>query len=271
MSQFVVPGVILLTALLFAPGAGAQSRDDLATAARAFDESALRYSDDNAKARSVRKWTEPIRLAFDNPGAAPNLVELTRQAVKTIAAEADISIVDLAAKDATGTMVVYFDENGLYGRSGDCIAQNWLRNDWAIRRGELRINPTRMRGIDRCVTHESMHAFGFNSHPHAALSVLSYVYKAQRTLTDLDRNLIHTLYDPRMSLGLKPASQLACRILGERLGSSADDVTTVCTDRKGPVPSYYPSAFRITSGESVMTQCTPMPTRARATSPSLIV
>ena len=231
---------MVLLALFLPAATQAGPRDDLVTAARAFDDSALRYGDDNAKARPVRKWTEPIRLAFDNPGAAPNLVELTRQAVKTIAAEADISIVDLAAKDATGTMVVYFDENGLFGRAGDCIAQNWMRNDWAIRRGELRINPTRMRDIDRCVTHESMHAFGFNSHPHAALSILSYVYKAQRTLTDLDRNLIHTLYDPRMTLGLKPApaSQLACRILGERLGSSADDVTTVCTDRKGPVPSY---------------------------------
>jgi gas vesicle protein len=54
MSQFVVPGVILLTALLFAPGAGAQSRDDLATAARAFDESALRNSDDNSKPAPIR-------------------------------------------------------------------------------------------------------------------------------------------------------------------------------------------------------------------------
>ena len=161
---------------------------------------------------------------------------MTRQAVKTIAAEAGIAVVDLAANDTTGTFVVYFDENGLHGRAGDCSAQNWLRKDWAIRRGELRINPTRIRDIDRCATHESMHAFGFNSHPHAALSVLSYVYKAQRTLTVLDRNLIRTLYDARLTPGLKPApaSQRACRILGERMGSSLADIEAVCRDRKGP-------------------------------------
>ena len=239
MSRLAVPGVILLTALLSATGAGAQSRDDLATAARAFDESALRNSDDNSKPMPVRRWVGPIRLGFANASAAPHLVELTRAAVKSNAAEAGIEIVDLADRDATANLTVYFDENGLRGVSGDCVAQAWTKR-FAISRAELRINPTRTRDVNRCTVHESMHAFGFLSHPHGAVSVLSYVYKAQRSLTPLDKDLFHTLYDSRMTVGLKPApaSQLACRILGERLGSSTDDVTTVCTDRKGPVPSY---------------------------------
>jgi hypothetical protein len=239
MRQFVVSGVILLTALLSATGAVAQSRDDLATAARAFDEAALRNSDDNAKPMPVRKWIGPIRLGFANASASPNLVELTRAAVKSNAAEAGIDVVDLLGGDTTANQVVFFDENGLRGVSGDCVSQFWTKQ-FAITRSELRINPTRTRDVDRCTVHESMHAFGFNSHPHGAVSVLSYVYKAQRTLTPLDKHLFHTLYDPRMTVGLKPApaSQLACRILGERLGSSADDITMVCTDRKGPMPSY---------------------------------
>ena len=46
-----------------------------------------------------------------------------------------------------------------------------------------------------------MHSFGFLSHPHAAPSVLSYVNKGQRSLTPLDADLIHTLYDPRLTAG----------------------------------------------------------------------
>src|SRR5471032_890210 len=123
MSRWTVPGVLLLTALLSATGAGAQSRDDLATAARAFDEAALRNSDDNAKPMPVHKWTGPIRLSFSNPGAAPNLVDLTRAAVKSNAAEAGIDVVDLPDRDTSANHVVFFDENGLRGVSGDCVAQ----------------------------------------------------------------------------------------------------------------------------------------------------
>ena len=79
-----------------------------------------------------------------------------------------------------------------------------------------------------------MHSFGFLSHPHAAPSVLSYVNKGQRSLTPLDSDLIHTLYDPRLTAGVMPAaaSQLACRILAERMKSSGPDIEAVCCDRR---------------------------------------
>jgi hypothetical protein len=47
--------------------AQAQSREKLAEAARAFDESALRSNDDNTKPMPVRKWMTPIRLALPIP------------------------------------------------------------------------------------------------------------------------------------------------------------------------------------------------------------
>lgn len=215
-----------------------QSREALADAARAFDESALRAQDDNAKPMPIRKWMAPIKLAFSNPGAMPVLVELSRQGLKTVATEAGIPVVDLAAPESTANFIVYFDENGTRGQAGDCSANGWWDKNRVIYKGELRINPTRNRDVDRCVIHEPMHAFGFFSHPHAALSVLSYVYKAQRTLTPLDKHLFHTLYDTRMTPGMPPAaaSQLACRILGERMATPATDVEAVCQDRKGPTP-----------------------------------
>jgi hypothetical protein len=228
--------LLALVALAWASVAAAQSRQALADAARAFDEAALRGQDDNAKPMPIRKWMGPIKLAFANPSAAPALVEITRRSVKLLAGEAGIEVVEVAEAGPAANYVVYFDENGLRGRAGDCSANGWWNGKKVIYKGELRINPVRMRDIDRCAIHEPMHTLGFFSHPHSAVSVLSYVYKAQRTLTPLDKNLIRTLYDPRMTPGMKPApaSELACRILGERMGVAATDIEAVCRDRTGP-------------------------------------
>jgi hypothetical protein len=232
----LLAGLVLTLAVAGSP-ALAQSRNALADAARAFDESALRLSDDNAKPISVRKWVEPIKLGFDKPSSAPNLVEITRQAVRSIAIEAGVTVVDQPTT-AGANFIVHFDENGVNGKAGYCFANSWWKA-WAINRAELRINPTRMRDIDRCTVHEAMHAFGFNSHPHAADSILSYTYHGRRVLSPLDLHLIRTLYDSRLTLGMKPApaSQLGCRLLGERLGSKDADIEAVCRDRKGPMPA----------------------------------
>jgi hypothetical protein len=226
----------LLAASVAIGTAHAQSREVLIDAARAFDESALRADDNNAKPMPVRKWMSPITLAFANPGAAPVLVDVATQGIRTIASEAAIAVTVAAANDATANFVVYFDENGLNGKSGYCFGSARWDKSRVIYRGELRLNPTRIRDFDRCAIHEPLHSFGFLSHPHAALSVLSYVNKGQRALTPLDVNLIHTLYDPRLTPGMPPgpASEMACRILGERMRSPAPDIEAVCRDRRGP-------------------------------------
>ena len=229
-------GCLFLAASIASGTAQAQSREKLAEAARAFDESALRSNDDNTKPMPVRKWMTPIRLAFANPGAAPGLVDIAGRGIKTIAAEAGVVVIDVAANDSTANFVVQFDENGLNGKSGYCFGSAWWDKSKVIYRGELRLNPTRIKDFDRCAIHEPMHSFGFLSHPHAAPSVLSYVNKAQRTLTPLDSDLIHTLYDPRLTAGMVPAaaSQLACRILAERMKSAGPDIEAVCRNRQGP-------------------------------------
>ncbi len=230
----------LLLAFGLASGvAAAQSREALVDAARAFDESALRAGDDNARPMPVRKWMAPIRLSFANPRAASTLVDPATQGIKTIAAEAGVVVVVVGENDSTANFLVHFDENGLNGKSGYCFGSAWWDKGRVIYRGELRLNPTRIRDFDRCAIHEPLHSFGFLSHPHAALSVLSYVNKAQRTLTPLDSNMIRTLYDQRMIPGMAsaPASQLACRILGERMRSSAADIEAVCANRRGPTPT----------------------------------
>ena len=105
-------------------------------------------------------------------------------------------MVDLAANNSTANFVVHFDENGLNGKSGYCFGSAWWDKGKVIYKGELRLNPTRIRDFDRCAIHEPMHSFGFLSHPHAAPSVLSYVNKGQRSLTPLDADLIHRSTTP---------------------------------------------------------------------------
>ena len=127
---------LLLAGAVPPAGAMAQSRETLADAARAFDESALRRDDDNAKPMPVRKWTAPVRLGFSNPSAAPNLIELSKHGVRTIAAEAGIAVI--VENAASANYLVHFDQNGVNGKAGYCFARAWWDKDRVIYRGERR-------------------------------------------------------------------------------------------------------------------------------------
>jgi hypothetical protein len=90
----------LAGAALSASGiASAASRDELADAARAFDESVLRNQDDSTRQSAVRRWKGPIKLAVRNPGRAPNLVKPTITAIRAIAevAKLEVSEVEITA------------------------------------------------------------------------------------------------------------------------------------------------------------------------------
>lgn len=210
--------------------AKAGPRDALAEAARAFDESALRDDDDNAKPSSVRKWMTSLRIAVRNGNGAPRLVQPAIKAVRAIAEVAGVAVSEVDAADSGANFIIYFDENESSGKR-DCRAFPRWQN-WALVHAEVKINPTFGGLLDYCLIHEPMHAFGFLSHPHGADSVLSYVYH-RKALTPLDINLIKTLYDPALKVGMPPAaaSQQACRLLAGRLGSSDADRQAVCDGR----------------------------------------
>jgi hypothetical protein len=170
-------------------------------------------------------------------GGAGRRAWSSRPAVKQIAAEGGVTVVDLPPDDPAAAFVVIFDENESTGGKCNCFARAWWKA-WALNKVELKVNPANGSDIDVRIIHEALHSFGFLSHPHGADSVLSYLYK-RRALTPIDNHLIHTLYDSRIRIGMPvaPASQLACRILGERLGSQPADVDAACRNRKGPTPA----------------------------------
>ena len=154
------------------------------------------------------------------------------------------AVVDREKGDKSSNYAVLFDENGFNGQSRYCWGSAWLNKAFDITRAELRINPSRIRDIDRSEVHEPMHTLGFNSPPHAALSVLSNTYKGKRTLTPLDLRLIHTLYDDRLPAGNETGRSIAESVpafWASVLGSSAADIVAVCTDRKAQCARTKPA------------------------------
>jgi len=127
---------VLLT--VTSPSLANDVRGELTTAARAFDESALRLGDDSARAIGVRKWNVAIALRFANASRAPGLVEPTRKAIQSIAGQTpDIAVADAVVDDAN--FVVRFDENESASGKNGCHA-NVSSKSWAISRSELKIN-----------------------------------------------------------------------------------------------------------------------------------
>jgi hypothetical protein len=237
-------GVIALAAAaLCAAGiASAAPRDELADAVRAFDEAVLRNEDDNSKQSGVRKWTGPIKVAFRNPGMAPALVQPTLKAIRSIADVAGLQVSEVESSDPGANFVIVFNENENAGKL-NCLASAQLKN-WAIVRADIKINPAFRGRLDNCIIHEALHAFGFLSHPHAADSVLSYVYQ-RPTLTMLDINLIKALYDPALKPGSPPvkATVLGCQLMAKLMSSSAADTQDVCAPAKRAQRSQAGESF----------------------------
>jgi hypothetical protein len=248
---------VLGTTLLLACSVAAAPRDDLAQAATAFDESVLRNNDDGSQPASVRKWIRPLRIAVRNPGASPGLVSPSLKAVRVIAEKAGLEAGEVERVDGAN-FVIYFDENGQLGRNNCQAFPRWEK--WVLVHAEIRINPGYRGSFDNCFIHEAMHAFGFVSHPHAADSVLSYVYQ-RRELTPLDVNLIRVLYDPAMKVGTapQPASAQACDLLARLMGTGDADRQAVCSGRT--------PALRTPAGESFEARRLALPRTAGADGP----
>jgi hypothetical protein len=209
--------------------------DDLARLAKGFEDAALRVEDNSMKPKEIARWNGEIVLAFVNPAAASREATAMSKAVREIAAIAGIAVREVEAKDPAANFVGKYSDSssagfGMGGGTSNCFSTTNFEKG-SIERVDVNIG-TRMRGGDRCVVHEVLHGFGFNSHPHGLDSVLSYVYNREG-LTPTDRLLIETLYDKRLKPGMTrtEAAPIACRILAEKTGISAAIAEPVCAQR----------------------------------------
>jgi hypothetical protein len=213
----------------------APPRSELEMLARAFDEGALRVNDSVPAA--VAKWTGTLYYAPLNGSAQPSVERQVIKALREMAAIAGLNLVVVEPDDKRVNVVARLSENEGPSGSQTCYSQWWRTDDGTITRVELYVNFKAWRGIDRCIVHESLHGFGFQSHAHSADSVLSYV-SGRANLTQVDRLLLETLYDRRLAAGTEPvvASRTACRILAEKINATPPDVRAVCDARVGPQP-----------------------------------
>ncbi|TWT04998.1 DUF2927 domain-containing protein [Reyranella sp. CPCC 100927] len=197
--------------------------------ARAFDDAALRVN--NAPATELARWTDPIYLALaDDAGMAP-IAPAAEAAVRALAAIAGVPVTRVAWRDRRVNFRIQPGQGDRAGKSPCRSTVDWTESGRMVR-AEIYVNLANAERITRCINHETMHGFGFRSHAHAALSVLSYTHAGQAELTAVDTILIETLYDRRLKPGMpaETAAPLACSIIAEKIGATAA-AATLCPGR----------------------------------------
>jgi hypothetical protein len=207
----------------------------LEDAARAFDDAALRV--DTSPAIEIARWTRPIYLSIaETSGMADHAAEV-EATVRSLAAITRVSVTRVAWGDSRANFIVRANASDYAGKSPCRSSVDWTDLGHMVR-AEIFVNMANPARITRCITHESMHGFGFRGHAHASFSVLSYKYAGQAQLTDTDRLMLEALYDPRLKTGMKvaAASPVACGIMAEKLRASPDETAALCGGR-GSAPA----------------------------------
>ncbi|MCW5748837.1 MAG: DUF2927 domain-containing protein [Alphaproteobacteria bacterium] len=202
----------------------------LEDAAKAFDDAALRI--DTAPATELARWTTPIFLAVSDHAGMNAYAGEVEAAVRAMAAIAGVTVNRVAWQDPRANFVVRPNTSEYAGKSPCRSSVDWT-DAGLMMRAEIHVNLANPGRITRCINHEVMHGFGFRGHPHSSFSVLSYKYAAQAQLTDTDRVILQTLYDPRLQPGMRTpaASQVACSIIAEKLHSQPADAAAACGHR----------------------------------------
>lgn len=212
------------------PASDTLTRGALPDAARAFEDAALRVND--AQPAEPVRWTRPIFLAVADAGGMRALAPEIEASVKYMAAIARVSVTRVDINDPRRNFVVRQADPagraacraGIYSQAGHITSVDV--EIWLGGRGSL----------SRCINHEVMHGFGFRSHAHAAVSILSYKQARQTQLSAIDRVLLETLYDARIQPGMNLAAAAAtsCGIIAEKLGVPAREAAGHCG--QAPMP-----------------------------------
>lgn len=214
------------------PADGVRALED---AFRAFRESAMRAN--NNRATELARWTGPIYLAFANTPGLDRARPEVEAAVNALAAIARVRVERVAASDPRVNFMVQASGRNSMGNSRCFTTIDW-DGAGAVTRVEVNLNMSNLERLTRCVNHEVLHGFGFRDHPDGAFSVLSYKYNTQAQMTDTDRVLLATLYDPRLPAtgSMDQIGRIACGLIAERLNVSPDRAAPVCERQVTPAP-----------------------------------
>ena len=221
-------------ALVASPIANASEMDSLRTLEdtyHAFQETAMRVN--NVRATELARWHGPIYLAYGEgvDRARPEVEAM----VGSLAALAQVRVERVAANDPRVNFLVRASVRNSMGNTR-CFANIDWDGAGRMKRVELNLNMTNNERLTRCINHETVHGFGLRDHPDSAFSVLSYKYANQAQLTDSDRVVLATLYDPRLPVTgqIDAIGRIACGLIAERLRIAADRAASVCEHQASP-------------------------------------
>lgn len=209
----------------------AQRPITLEQAMKAFDAAALRV-DDYALA-DVARWTVPIYLAIAGYSGMSSVAPEIEAAIRDMARLAKVPMHRVEWGDPRAN-VRFRPSAGDLGSASNWPCRTSL--SWghgALQYAEVTVNLANEGRITRCINHEIMHVFGLRSHAHASASVLSYTHSNFTRPSAIDRLMIETLYDTRLTPGTSAASatRIACSIMADKLGASESERTRQCQGR----------------------------------------
>jgi hypothetical protein len=227
--------ILVVLGLVPVPGHGIDPHSNtdaaLAHAVKAFDDAAIRIND--VETEGIARWAGTIYLAIAEYSGMTRATPGIEAAIGELATLARLSVVRVPWNDrrANFTFRPGTSEPAGAGMPPCRSAISW--QDGVVQRAEIVVNLANHGRVKRCVNHEAMHGFGFRSHAHSALSVLSYRRADQETLSWVDRLMLTTLYDSRLRPGMRGAAALpiACGVMAEKLQVRLSDRTRICANR----------------------------------------
>jgi hypothetical protein len=168
----------------------------------------------------LTRWTEDLRVALAGPGADQTRERVAMQlATFTAATGLGAAIV---AQDSDPNVTVSFVETAdfLINREHVQCFAGTDRDQLVIKQAEIQISIEDPMMVDQCLAHEFMHVFGLHYHSGIVRSALSFAHEEQ-AMTQWDVIALQTLYDPRLSLGVKrnEALPIMRQIVAERLAA----------------------------------------------------
>ncbi len=188
-----------------------------------FDRGARDVANDDGAGMIVR-FPRRIRASVSE-GATDGNVALARAVVAEFGELTGVEIEWQAAGTRDAELTINFSSKSNFLIRGNelatCYAEVASRDDGIIESAAVHIaRASEDEWRSDCLVHELMHAFGWRGHTHRIRSANSYLH-GETELTEWDRLLMRTLYDPRLEPGTPEQDALptARLILGELLAA----------------------------------------------------
>lgn len=167
----------------------------------------------------VVRWENEIRVRVTGIDLAKHR-DYTLQALRTVASEAGVKLVDVSAQpDAAkvANLNVEIVKDTELEDNQPCATYLDFRTETRIDSATIQM---RSRDAWRCAYHESMHVMGVRGHP-AGKTVLSYFPWKVDGLLPLDRVMLRAWYSRRMVAGMTPFEALP--VLADELVNTMPD------------------------------------------------